>query len=173
MKKLVLILMVLVCSSSYAAHFGKKATYSVCFTPGANCEQIIINELTGAADTIRMQAYQLTDSDILSALTKAKERGVDIQIILDKSQVNDKKTGESAANYLKAQKIPVWIDGKPAIAHNKVILIDDNIVMTGSFNYSENAQNRNAENLISIIDRNLYRVYFKNFEKRRNESKKY
>ncbi len=168
MKKLYIFLWIIFVFPTLAlgAHFGKKATYTACFTPGGQCSQQILNEITGAQDSIKMQEYELTDPDILLALVKAKQRSVDVKVILDKTQIK-------AATYLAQNKIPVWIDNKPAIAHNKIILLDDNITMVGSYNASDSAQKRNAENLLTIVDRNLYRVYLKNFEKRLNESKKF
>jgi phosphatidylserine/phosphatidylglycerophosphate/cardiolipin synthase-like enzyme len=48
---------------------------------------------------------------------------------------------------LEATGIPVWIDYEPAIAHNKVIIIDGRLVIGGSYNYTAAAQKRNAENV--------------------------
>jgi phosphatidylserine/phosphatidylglycerophosphate/cardiolipin synthase-like enzyme len=55
-------------------------------------------------------------------------------VILDKSQWTEKYSG---ATYLANHKIPVLIDDKHAIAHNKVMIIDDNTVITGSFNFTD------------------------------------
>ena len=154
-----------------AAHFSKKATYNVCFTPGNTCQQSILHELTAAQESIRIQAYQLEDPQILAALINAKHRNLDVRVIVDKSQVDDHKDKTSVAHYLLSNRIPVWVDEKPSIAHNKVILIDDDVVITGSYNFSEHAL-KNAENEIKITDRSLYRLYLKNFDNRLKESKK-
>ena len=156
-----------------AIHFAKKATAQVCFTPGGNCTQSIVNEMTAAQVSLKIQAYSLTNPEILLAIFQAKSRGVAVRVIVDKSQTIKIKNIRSTADYLVAAGIPTWIDDKPSIAHNKVMLIDDDIVITGSFNFSKAAQERNAENLLVIVDRNLYRVYDRNFEKRLKESKKY
>ena len=60
---------------------------------------------------------------------------------------------------MENQKIPLWIDYKPAIAHNKVMIIDDHIVITGSFNFTKKAQEKNAENVIIIDTKKLAEVY--------------
>jgi phosphatidylserine/phosphatidylglycerophosphate/cardiolipin synthase-like enzyme len=171
--KILAVALLFICMSASAIHFGKKATANICFTPGGQCADQVIHEIDGAQVTIKVQAYVLTNPDILAALANAKARGVFIRVVLDKSQVTDGKTTQSAANYLKSLSIPVWIDYKPAIAHNKIILIDDDITILGSYNYSEAAQNKNAENLCTIVDRQFYRVYDRNFEKRLKESTKY
>ena len=82
---------------------------------------------------------------------------VGVKVILDKRQVTQKY---SSATFLKNQKIPLWIDYKPAIAHNKVMIIDADVVITGSFNFTKAAQENNAENLLIIHDKILAKKYF-------------
>jgi phosphatidylserine/phosphatidylglycerophosphate/cardiolipin synthase-like enzyme len=62
--------------------------YSVCFTPGENCTQLIADELSKATRTIQVQAYSFTSVPIMKALIDAKNRGLDIEVILDKSQAS-------------------------------------------------------------------------------------
>ena len=52
------------------------------------------------------------------------------------------------------------------LTNNKVIIIDDQIVITGSFNFTKAAQSKNAENLLIINDKNLAETYLKNWNKR-------
>lgn len=158
-------------SSADAAYFAKKATNAVCFTPGIACQQSVVNEISAAQESIKVQAYVLTNPDILAALVSAKQRNIDVKVILDKSQLVDHKEYKAASTYLISNKIPVWEDHKPPIAHNKILIIDDRIIMTGSYNFSESA-NKNAENFLKISDGALSRVYIRNFEKRLKESKK-
>jgi phosphatidylserine/phosphatidylglycerophosphate/cardiolipin synthase-like enzyme len=119
-----------------------------CFTPGGNCAQMIINEINNEQKSILVQAYQLTSTDIAKALVDAKRRGVIVKIILDKTQYTQKRY--SAATFFDHAGIPVWIDSKPAIAHNKIIILGINKLITGSYNYSKNAEYKNAENLLII-----------------------
>ena len=71
---------------------------------------------------------------------------------------------------LLANGIPVLIDKKPAIAHNKVMIIDESEVITGSFNFSDNAQFHNAENLLVINDKALAKEYMNNWNQRATQS---
>ena len=114
-------------TNAYAAYFAKKSTYAVCFTPGISCQQSIVNEISAAQESIRMQAYVLTNPDILAALVSAKQRNIDVKVILDKSQTVDHKEYKATSAYLLGNKIPVWEDNKPPIAHNKILIIDDRI----------------------------------------------
>lgn len=67
--------------------------------------------------------------------------------------------------------IPLWIDDRVAIAHNKVMIIDNSTVITGSFNFTTSAQKRNAENVLVLRDApQLAAVYTKDWDWRRGES---
>src|SRR3990167_2925754 len=69
--------------------------------------------------------------------------------------------------------IPVWIDYHVGIAHNKVMILDEARVITGSFNFTRAAQMRNAENLLIIDDGNLAKKYLNNWQRRQDVSEVY
>jgi len=142
----------------------------VCFTPGQDCTHQITNHIAKAEHSILVQAYNFTSKDIADALIKAKKKGVKIKVILDKSQRSQKY---SLLHYIVNAGIPVWIDTKPAIAHNKIMIIDGKEVITGSFNFTDSAQKRNAENLVFITDSKLAQKYIENWEKRERQSSPY
>src|SRR5262249_6162351 len=79
----------------------------------------------------------------------------------------------SAATYLSNAGIPVWVDTTVAIAHNKVMVIDNARVITGSFNFTAAAQHHNAENLIVLEDPALAAEYQRNRERRQAVSEPY
>ncbi|MDD4892476.1 MAG: phospholipase D family protein [Candidatus Rickettsiella isopodorum] len=144
------------------------ATIQVCFTPGQNCTKEITDVIDAAKKSIFVQAYSFTSSPIAAHLVAAKKRGVMVNVILDKSQTTQKY---SASRFLVNQHIPCWIDYKPAIAHNKIMIVDEKEVLTGSFNFTKAAQNKNAENLLIINDPTLAHLYLKNWERRRSVSR--
>ena len=94
-----------------------------------------------------VQAYSFTSAPIAKVLLDAHKRGVHITAVLDKSNQTDKY---SAATFLANVGVPVLIDAAHSIAHNKVIVIDDSTVLTGSFNFSKAAEEKNAENLLVL-----------------------
>lgn len=148
--------------------FEAGTAYRVCFTPGMDCEGMIVTAIASAKHTIKVQAYSFTSAPIANAIVEASERGVEVQAIVDKSQRTARYTG---ATFLANAHIPVLVDVEPAIAHNKVIVIDDGdarpTVLTGSFNFTKAAQRSNAENVIEIVgDRNVAAAYVGNFNKR-------
>ena len=138
-------------------------TIQVRFSPGGQCMQFIEETLAKAQDTILVQAYSFTSSIIANALIAAYERGVAVQILVDRSQLTARS---SKVHRVVAKGIPVLIDVVPGIAHNKVMLIDDDHVLTGSFNWTDAAEKRNAENLLLIKDRNISKIYRENWDKR-------
>ncbi|WP_019236478.1 MULTISPECIES: phospholipase D family protein [unclassified Wolbachia] len=144
---------------------------TVCFTPRENCTNLIIDSMDHAKKSVLVQAYQFTSKPIAQSLIRAKKRGVDIKVILDESQVSSKY---SVINELFHQRIPIYIDYKPAISHSKIMIIDNQKIITGSFNFSDAAQKKNAENLLIITgDSPLVEQYIENWEDRQSHSKPY
>lgn len=135
----------------------------VCFTPNKKCQSHIIREINAARESIRLQAFGFTDKAIATALVEAHKRGVDVKLILDKSNVND---GRSAKDYVVSHGVHVRIDYPTGIAHNKVIIIDKSTLITGSYNFSENAHKRNTENVLVLISPALCESYTYNWNKR-------
>lgn len=151
-----------------------QATVSVCFTPGGKCDLRIVDAIDAAQKEIRVQAYVFTAPNILLALADARKRGVDVRVILD--ETNDPKNPTTASSYTGVtfalnNKILVVIDDKPAIAHNKVIIIDGHLVIGGSYNYTKSAQNANAENVTFVESSKVAECFHRNWEARAQVSR--
>jgi phosphatidylserine/phosphatidylglycerophosphate/cardiolipin synthase-like enzyme len=142
----------------------------VCFTPGGHCSDAIVQALGDAKRTILVQAYSFTSAPIAKALLDAHKRGVQVQVILDKSQRGEKYT---SADFIAHAGIPTFIDAQHAIAHNKVMIVDRQIVIGGSFNYTKAAQTKNAENVLMLDDPTLAAQYTQNWEAHRAHSPPY
>lgn len=158
-------------SSSAAVKTGSPSV-TTCFTPAQACADLIVSILDHAQSEIRLQAYGFTSPPILSALVSAKRRGVDVAVILDKSddRVSSGRRG-SAAEFVARAGIPVFIDYRPAIAHNKVIVVDKHIVVTGSYNFTAAAEHRNTENVTMIDSSEVASRFLSNWESRRAVSR--
>lgn len=171
MKKLVFtfIVFILFVVQGYADIYTVKdrPQVNVCFSPNGRCTEAIIKELNAARLEILVQAYSFTSAPIAKALLQAKKRGVSIQIILDKSQKTQKY---SSYTFFQNQEIPIYIDCAHAIAHNKIIIIDRQIIITGSFNFTKAAEQKNAENLLIINSKELANIYIKNWMQHREHS---
>ncbi len=161
-------------------HGPMSAQVRVCFVPAQQCDAPIAAALHAARQSVRVQAYGFTAPVILGALGDAKERGVDVQVILDKSNDpsnrrdrTDDKPRLVGAQFTAAMGIPTWIDHRVAIAHNKVIIIDGKTVIGGSYNFTLSAEERNAENVTFIDSTDLAKLYLANWESRKAVSRVY
>jgi phosphatidylserine/phosphatidylglycerophosphate/cardiolipin synthase-like enzyme len=101
---------------------------------------------------------------------EAHRRGIKVEAILDKSQ---RKHNYTSAMFLANSSIPTFIDDVHAIAHNKVMIIDAQTVITGSFNFSKAAEEKNAENLLIIKSPELAKLYTENWKCHREHSEPY
>jgi phosphatidylserine/phosphatidylglycerophosphate/cardiolipin synthase-like enzyme len=147
-----------------------QASIQVYFSPSGGATDAIVKTLGEAKETVLVQAYSFTSAPIAAALRDAHRRGVSVSVVLDKSQKTEKY---SSATFLQHAGVPVWIDSKHAIAHNKIIIVDKKIVLTGSFNFSKAAEERNAENLLIISNADIARVYIENWNKHKEHSEAY
>lgn len=143
----------------------------VYFSPRGGATEAIVRELNRAKKSVYVQAYSFTSAPIARALVDAKRRGLQVEIILDKSQRSEKYT---EADFTAHAGIPTWIDGNHAIAHNKVMILDEETVITGSFNFTRAAEERNAENVLIIHKTpELARRYMENWREHRKHSEPY
>jgi phosphatidylserine/phosphatidylglycerophosphate/cardiolipin synthase-like enzyme len=141
----------------------------VYFSPRGGCTEAVVAALGSARRSVLVQAYSFTSAPIAGALKAARDRGVDVRILLDRSQRSERY---SSATFFDHAGIPTWIDRAHAIAHNKVMVIDGETVITGSFNFTKAAEEHNAENLLVLHDRGLAGVYTENWEAHRRHSER-
>jgi phosphatidylserine/phosphatidylglycerophosphate/cardiolipin synthase-like enzyme len=161
-KKKALVLLWLVLLLGATGSLAQAGSIKVYFSPNGGCTDAILSQVNQAKTEILLQAYSFTSKPIAQALIRAHQRGVRISAVLDKSNRSQKY---SAATFLKNLGIPVAIDDKHAIAHNKIMIIDDRVVITGSFNFTMAAENKNAENLLILEDiPEITRAYRENFQ---------
>ncbi len=148
----------------------KSPSWSVYFSPRGGCTDAIIRELNNAKSSVLVQAYSFTSAPIAKALLNAHKRKVRVEVILDKSQKTQKY---SSATFLFNSGIPAKIDSVHQIAHNKIMVIDGETVITGSFNFTKAAEESNAENLLVIRDKKLADLYTKNWQDHDRHSEVY
>ena len=142
----------------------------VFFSPRGGCTEAVVSAISQARSEILVQAYSFTSAPIAKALVDVHKRGVQVQIILDRSQ---RKERYSSADFTAHAGIPTYIDAAHAIAHNKVMVIDKAVVITGSFNFTKAAEGNNAENLLVLKSKELARGYIENWERHKEHSERY
>ncbi|MWL90654.1 phospholipase D family protein [Cupriavidus sp. SW-Y-13] len=154
------------------SQFAAGSTYTLCFVPdGPSCQDMIVDAIHRTRRQLLIQAYSFTNKEIAKAVVEAHQRGVDVRVIVDKSQSSERYT---SATFLKNAGIAVVIDTKPAIAHNKVMVFDEQAVFTGSFNFTKSAEERNAENGMLIRgDSAVVKAYSDNWRTRYGKSSAY
>jgi len=140
----------------------------LCFTPPSGCGKVIADLISKANESIYVQAYGITSTAIVNELISARGRGVKVRVLLDKSNLQDKY---SKMRLLREAGIDVSIDKVAGIAHNKVIIIDLQKVVTGSFNFTKSTDSRNAENVIIVNDKKIAKRYLQNWLSRKQKNK--
>lgn len=149
---------------SYISELERKLRIEILgvyFSPRGGCENAIIEWISRANRSIHILIYSFTLDSISDAIISAYKRGIDVKIVFEQEQI----TQYSEYWKLKEAGVPVRNDTNPYSMHNKVMIVDEEIVITGSYNWSSSAENRNNENMIIIRSREIAEIYEREFEK--------
>lgn len=125
----------------------------------------IISAINRTRHTLDIAAYSITQPDITAAIQGAHQRGVKVRIVTDEGQSFNR---HSEAGYLKSIGVPVRLSegfrGQRSLMHNKFAVFDENLVETGSYNWTTSANSYNFENALFIHDPVVSARYEKEFE---------
>ena len=138
----------------------------VFFSPNGGCLDQVQFWIDKANESIYILIYSFTLDSIGNALVNAYERGVEIQVVFEEGQI----TQYSEYEKLKSTGVSARIDSNPKLMHNKIMIVDEKTVLTGSFNWSSNGENYNNENLIVINSTYIANIYRNEFTKIWNKS---
>lgn len=133
---------------------------AVCFTPGADCDSRLIELIDSAQKTVRVAAYTLTSEPIADALIRARQRNVKVWVVLDRNQWRARK---GQGHRLRKHGVGVRYDCEHQLMHNKIMVVDIMRTVTGSYNFTEAAQERNAENMLILHDKPTAQRYADNW----------
>jgi phosphatidylserine/phosphatidylglycerophosphate/cardiolipin synthase-like enzyme len=125
-------------------------------------EQAIIPIVNSAKKSIRFLAFSFTDYPLADAMSQRAKAGVDVAGVFEKV---GSEADASELKTLMCRRVPVRQDGNPAFLHDKVIVVDERIVITGSLNFSTNAEESNDENVIIIDNADIARLYMQEFDR--------
>jgi phosphatidylserine/phosphatidylglycerophosphate/cardiolipin synthase-like enzyme len=134
----------------------------VFFSPRGGCIEAIIKEIDNAGSGIIVHSHSFPAYEIAKALADAQKRGVKVVVLVDRSQ---KKEKDTTAFVLEKAGILVYIDSDHVVANNNVMIIDGDVVITGSFNFTKEAEEKNAENMLIIRSSKVAALYLKNFDR--------
>ncbi len=151
-----IVILVVVASFLFAGEDG--AVIKVFFSPEDDCVRQIRAEINRAQDSIDIAMYYFTSRPLAQALDKALQRGVKVRVCLDEKQRTEKY---SKAKFLKSRGITVKFKNGNGVGimHNKFSIIDNQVVITGSYNWTASADIRNDENLLIIKSKPLAKKY--------------
>jgi len=135
---------------------------NVYFSPEDSIERILLKRLRKAKTSVRFMAYSFTSAPLAEELIRLHKKGLTVSGILEKAGAEAKY---SQYIKMKLEGIPVHMDTNPASMHHKVMIIDDEILVTGSYNFSKGADRKNDENIIIIADRDIAGRYIEEFER--------
>jgi phosphatidylserine/phosphatidylglycerophosphate/cardiolipin synthase-like enzyme len=133
-----------------------------CFSRVERCDVLLINLINRANRSVYVAVYSFTRDSLATALISAKERGVEVRVVIERERAY-----EQGSEYprLKSAGVDVRLDGNPNLMHHKFMVIDGYIVVTGSYNWSSAAEDRNDENIVVILDRDVAQRFVQEFER--------
>lgn len=138
-----------------------RATVETYFSPRGGIRDAIIKEIRGARRSIRFMAFVYTDEQIAQAMIEGAARGVKVEGVVDECLL----AVHSQYRTLRRAGIPVRWDGNQALMHHKVLIIDDETVITGSYNFTLNAEENNNEAMLVIRSVPLAARYIEEYER--------
>lgn len=133
----------------------------VYFSPQGDCQPAVISQINRAQKTIDIAMYDLTSRPIAEEIIRAHRRHVMVRLVLDRSQ---RSRPASKSRLLASDGCAVRVYQGQGLMHNKFAVIDGQVLLTGSFNWTASAQERNEENLLVISNQELAAAYEKRFE---------
>jgi len=152
---------ILVFAIAFASGLARADEIQVCFNPplpeSCDATKAIVEALVSARQQVLVQAWGLISAPIAQELVQAERRVQDVRVILDK------RAARRGYPFLERAGLLVLIDAEHAIAHSSVMIVDRQIVITGSFNFTRSAQEQNAEDLVLIRSPTVAAQYVRNW----------
>lgn len=140
-------------------------------SPDGGALELVLAVIAAAKKSIYIVAYSFTNKTIARALVEKYRRGITVQIVLDQSQQLEK---HSLANFVANNGVPVRINSRYAALHSKLMVIDEETIETGSFNFTNAAAKRNSENVLVVWHyRSLAQQYLAYWQRLWDEAEPY
>ncbi len=167
----------------WAGKFGKKrgkspvapavkvgdASIQLYFSPDNDPLDRVLQEIAGAKKTIRFACFNISHQDILAELLRVKkDKKVTISGVVDGSEWKNGRVAKT----LEEAGCNVLMDGNPSLMHNKLFIIDDETVITGSFNFSANAVENNDEDMLVIKSPEIAKAFKASYDRIEKMAKK-
>jgi phosphatidylserine/phosphatidylglycerophosphate/cardiolipin synthase-like enzyme len=134
------------------------------FSPDDGVAGHIIDRITGAQESIRFLAYSFSADKIAGAMLARAQAGVTLAGVFEETQVVA-QNNSSEYETLRLAGLDVWLDANPKNMHDKIILIDGMIAITGSYNFTASAEEKNDENVMIIYNAEIAALYQQEFQR--------
>jgi phosphatidylserine/phosphatidylglycerophosphate/cardiolipin synthase-like enzyme len=132
------------------------------FSPGETCVRRIRGMLDGVRRNADVCVFTITDNRIAEGILAAHRRGATVRVVTDDEKAHD--LGSDVKELARAG-VPVRVDDSPYHMHHRFALFDDDLVLTGSYNWTRGAAESNEENLVLSNDRRLFNSFRGEFER--------
>lgn len=133
-----------------------------CFSPETDCAKLIVQTINQAKTSIDFMAFSFTENSIGNAMLARAKSGVSVSGVFE---TTGSQTQYSEYGMLKSAGLAVYTDGNPWSMHHKVIIVDNRIVIFGSYNFSESANISNDENLLIVNNSQLAQAFTDEFRR--------
>jgi phosphatidylserine/phosphatidylglycerophosphate/cardiolipin synthase-like enzyme len=133
------------------------------FSPDDGVANQLAAVLSGAEESVYFLAFSFTSND-LGAIVREKEKdGLTVRGVMDEEQISSNQGTEY--DPFKQAEMDVRIDGIDGQMHHKVFIIDESIVVIGSYNFSRSAEERNDENTLIIYNESIAEQFMTEFQR--------
>lgn len=133
------------------------------FSPDDGVQAILLDILHEAQSSIYFMTFSFTSDELGDAILQRAESGVTVAGVMDEAQVQSNQGTEYDA--FSRAGMDVFIDGNPGQMHHKIMIVDESIVIVGSYNFTNSAETRNDENLLVIYDKEIAAEFLKEFQR--------
>ncbi|MBQ6479899.1 MAG: hypothetical protein IJI45_02160 [Anaerolineaceae bacterium] len=139
-------------------------TVYIRFSPDDGIDDMIESLIQAANNSVYMLAYSFASRDIAERLRAADDDGLDVIVICEDSKAYTDGGGQCGP--LSEAGVQVYVDGYPDnLMHEKVIILDDSVVIAGSYNFTRSADKRNDEQVLVIQSKDIAKLFLAEFDK--------
>ncbi len=142
------------------------ASAQAVFCPSSGCVDIPVSVVDASRSRVWVAMYSFTNDSLADALIRAHHRGVDVRVIVEKTQAGSQY---SQHERLLSEGVPVVIDTNPSSMHHKFAVVDESILLNGSMNWTGNGVEKNNENMMVLNSVELNTAFANEFDSLWNE----
>jgi phosphatidylserine/phosphatidylglycerophosphate/cardiolipin synthase-like enzyme len=130
------------------------------FSPVDEVVDKLVAEMNGAQHSIKFMMFTFTQKDITNAMIARSKAGVQVEGVIE-----NRGASQGSAPAFYCAHVPAKLDGNKYTMHHKVVIIDDKTVITGSFNFTQTANDANDDNVLIINSPAVATLYNQEFDK--------